>query len=315
MKSTSRASIHAPLAVLVGAAMALVGAPRSAYAEDATLTACIAANEGSIQRRAAHDLLEARAQALQCAVDACPALLRDACKKRVDQVNAALPTVVFDVKDASGADVAVKVSMDGKPLDTPQGAAVVANPGEHRFAFEVAGQPPLEKQLILREGEKDRREAVVVGSATSPTATATGGGASPAGGAPASLDTATRASGWSTQKTLAVVAGGVGVAGIALGSVFGWMAHTSWEAAHGECPSATSCAQHAQAVSDHDSASSSATISTVAFVAAAAAVTGGAVLWLTAPRVTARAESARVAKSPRLGVAPAGAGLLLTGEF
>src|SRR6516164_7821903 len=108
-----RVSIRAPLAVFLGAAIALVAAPRRAHADDTALAACIAANEGSIQRRNEHKLLDARAQALQCAADACPAVMRDACKRRVEQVNAALPTIVFDVKDATGTDVAAKVTMDG----------------------------------------------------------------------------------------------------------------------------------------------------------------------------------------------------------
>jgi len=311
MTTTPHGALRAALALLVGTA-AVAGAPRAARADDAALTACIAANEGSIQKRSAHDLLAARAQALTCAIDACPALLRDACKHRVEQVNQALPSIVFDVKDAAGADVAVKVSMDGRPLDVPPGAAVDANPGEHVFVFEAAGQPPLEKRLILREGEKDRREPIVVGGAAAPGATQSSGGVSPAGVAsPGSSEGVATASRWSTQKTLALVAGGVGVAGIAVGSVFGWMAHTSWQTAQSECPSAASCPQHAQALSDRDSATTSATVSTIAFVTAAAAIGGGVVLWLTAPR----AEPAGTTTAARIGVAPGVGGLQLTGAF
>jgi hypothetical protein len=310
-----RVSIRGPLAVFFGAAIALVGTPRRAHADDAALSACIAANEGSIQRRNEHKLLDARAQALQCAADTCPAVMRDACKRRVEQVNAALPTIVFDVKDATGADVAAKVSMDGHPLDTALGAAIVADPGEHKFVFEAAGQPPVEKSFILREGEKDRHEPIVVGSASTPSGATPASTGAPPEGSPLPRPPDAGAGSWSTQKTLALVAGGVGVAGIAVGSVFGLMAHSSWNSAQTECPSASNCPQHKQALSDRDSASTSATISTIAFIAGAAAVTGGAVLWFTAPRT----ESPPAAASGRLrvvpGVGPGSAGVLVLGVF
>jgi hypothetical protein len=310
-----RVSFRGPVAFVVVAVAAVTAAPRSARADETGLSICIAANEASIKLRREHKLLDARTKSFQCTDDACPALLRDACKHRIEQVNTAVPTIVFDVKDATGADVPVTVSLDGRPLDTAQGAAIQADPGEHKFLFAVAGQPPLERTFILREGEKGRREPIIV--VTVP-ASAAPGGAPPAPTAPVAPvpnapDTATGPSNWSTQKTLALVTGGVGVAGIAVGSVFGWMAHSSWSSSQSACPSASNCPQHAQAISDHDSATSSATIATIAFAAGAAAVAGGLVLWLTAPH----AEAAGSAPAVGLGVVPgpAGAGALLTGVF
>jgi len=297
----------------VGALIVFTAAPRSAHADDAALSACIAENESSIQRRSEHKLLDARAQALMCATDAsCPALLRDACNHRVEQVDAALPSIAFDVKDTTGADVAARVSIDGHPVTDTQGKAIPVDPGEHKFVFEVSGLPPIEKSFTLREGEKDRREPIVVGKAPAPgSATPTPNPTLPA--APPDADAG--ASGWSTQKTLALVAGGVGVAGIAVGSVFGWMAHSSWSSSQSECPSAANCPQHTQAVSDHDSATTSATLATIAFAAGGAALAAGGVLWFTAPR----SESGRSAttSSVRLapGVGPGSASLVVTGVF
>jgi hypothetical protein len=313
-------TLHGPLSLLVVAATAVTAWPRSAHADDKGLSACIAANESSVQLRSQHKLLEARSKALECAADVCPALLRDACKHRVELANAALPTIVFDVKDAAGADVSVTVSMDGRPLDTPQGTAISSDPGEHKFVFQAAGQPPVEKTFILREGEKDRREPVSVGPAAPAIAAPGNAGAAPVGGAtappaPAAADTGTGATAWSTQKTLALVAGGVGVAGIAVGSIFGWMAHSSWSSSQTACPSASNCPEHAQAVSDHDSATSSALVSTIAFAAAGAAIAGGAVLWFTAPRTESMAGATTGSLRVVPGAGPASAGVLLLGEF
>jgi hypothetical protein len=118
----------------------------------------------ALQLRGDHKLIEARTQLLICAALSCPADVRSDCERKVEEVNAALPTVVFEAKDASGADLSgVKVAMDGQPLvEHLDGTAITVNPGEHRFTFEIAGQPPIEKTIVLNEGEKDRHESVAV---------------------------------------------------------------------------------------------------------------------------------------------------------
>ena len=299
-------------------ALAAVAWSPGARADDAALSACISANETSIQRRTEHRLLDARTQALKCATDACPALLRDACKHRVEQVNAVLPSIVFAVKDPSGVDVAVKVTMDGRPVEGQQGTAIAADPGEHTFVFAVTGQPPIEKKLILREGDKDRREPIVIGALPGPGPTtdvpARAVTTTPLAGSRPGADTGT--SRWSSQKTYALVASGIGVAGVGMGALFGFMAQSSWSHSKTECSSPGDCPQHAQAVSDHDSASSSATVATIALIAGGAAVAAGAVLWLTAPRVDVTGGTTSTGS---LGVGPSAgpgnAGLLLRGTF
>jgi hypothetical protein len=54
--------------------------------------------------------------------------------------------------------------MDGKPLvGRLDGTAVAVDPGQHAFTFEVSGQPSVTKGFVLKEGEKLRRERVVIG--------------------------------------------------------------------------------------------------------------------------------------------------------
>jgi hypothetical protein len=291
------------VALLLGAS---VTAQRRAHAAEGTLSACIEANESSIQLRAAHELLAAREKSLQCAGEGCPEIVRDACRRRVDQVNAAIPTIVFEVKDGAGRDLVAQVTVDAAPIaGAVQGAAIPLDPGEHAFVFEAAGWPPVTRSFILREGEKDRREAVVIG----PPATVFG----PPAVTPDARQGADGASAWSGQKTAALVAGGGGVAALAVGAVFGLMARASWSSSQSECTSTSHCPRYAQAVSDRDSAASSATVATIAFVAGGAALAAGAVLWLTAPRRGADSTpAAAVVVSPG---GPAGAGVTLRGWF
>lgn len=291
----------------VGVLAMTASASRTARADDPVLSACIAANESSIQRRSEHKLIDARALSQKCAAIECPALMRTACQKRVDQIDAAMPSVVFDVKDPSGANVAVQVTMDGQPVpDASPGAPVSADPGDHRFVFVATGRPPAEQTVTLREGEKGRHEPVLV-PALAPVVPAP----NPAPPVVVHPDSER----WSPQKTLALVAGGVGVVGIGAGTVFGLMARSRWSSSQSECPSSANCPQHAQAVTDHDSASSSATLSTIAFAAGGALLAAGAVLWFTTPH----SEDAKPVTTGTIRLlptaGPSGAALLLTGGF
>ena len=85
----------------------------------------------------------------------------------------------------------------------------------------------------------------------------------------------------SSQRTVAIVVGAVGVAGLGVGTAFGILAKNKWSDAKAKCsnyPSACS----PEGIDLNSTANSQATISTVAFIAGGAAVAAGAVLWFTA---------------------------------
>jgi hypothetical protein len=141
----------------VVAALAL-GLSAEARADKATTNvttnSCIAANEGTIRFRTEHKFRQAREQAIVCAADTCPGAIREVCRKRVTDLDAAIPTIVFEVQDARGRDLdQVRVAMDGEPLvDRLDGTAIAVDPGDHVFAFEAADAPRLERNLLLFEG-------------------------------------------------------------------------------------------------------------------------------------------------------------------
>jgi hypothetical protein len=147
--------------LLIAAALSLPA--RSASADPPpTKEQCIDANTRGQDLRRAGKLSAAREQLRTCAVPACPALLRDDCTRRLDEIDKVQPTVVFMVKDAAGKDVsAVKVTMDGRPLaDVLDGTELPVDPGRHVFTFAAAGQAPVTATLVLAAGEKDRQEHV-----------------------------------------------------------------------------------------------------------------------------------------------------------
>ncbi len=165
-----RHRFHESIAAGLASASVLFTAA-NARADAPTTADCLSANEHSIQLRADHKLLYARAQLLICAAASCPSDVRNACTRRVMDVNTAIPTIVFDAKDAAGNDLTVvRVSMDGHPLlQKLEGIAISLDPGEHKFSFETAGQPPVEKSIVLQEAEKARHVTVTFGAQPGPT--------------------------------------------------------------------------------------------------------------------------------------------------
>jgi hypothetical protein len=266
-------STFASLVVLTTASFGLVtAAPLPALADDA---ACIAASEKALALRKQGKLHAAIGQLAVCAAAACPDEVKADCAQRVEAVRSEMPSLILAAKDGAGNDLsAATVTMDGAPLaGALDGQAITLDPGEHTFTFTVAGQPPLEKKLVLRQGEKDRHESVVLGPAvitTAPPLTPL----SPPSPPPSS---------WSTGKTLAIVSAGVGVVGVGLGVVFGAYAKSSQSREKTDC-SVTGCGSYAQGLEDYRTAQKDATGATIAYVAGGALVAAGVVLWVTAPK-------------------------------
>lgn len=83
-----------------------------------------------------------------------------------------------------------------------------------------------------------------------------------------------------TQRTIALIAGGVGIVGLGLGTVFGLQARSNWNEAKRRCPE-LECARR-EDLGLEDDARANANFATVAFAVGGAALAGGVVLWFTA---------------------------------
>jgi len=286
--------------IVVGAA-----APPARAADD-PMVQCIAASDKGLDLRKQGKLIEARAVLATCAAATCGADISGVCQKRLADISAALPSIVFLPKDGAGNDVAgVKLYVDGaSPGETLDGRPLPLDPGPHSFRFEAAGQPPVERSFVLVEGAKSRQERIDLAlppSALTPVAPPIAASApEPPRG---------------TQKAVGLVVGGVGLLGVGVASVLGLMASSSWSASKNDCGSPTSCPNHARAVSEHDMASSEGVVSTVAFVAGGAALATAAFLLLTAPHESSPAAMTgrRLQLAPSAG--PGGASLSVLGTF
>ena len=105
-------------------------------------------------------------------------------------------------------------------------------------------------------------------------------------------------SGGSPNRTYALVAFGVGGAGLIVGAITGFIAMGKHSDLEGKCPDGK-CPADTQ--SDVDSYKSMGTISTIGFIVGGIGAAAGAVLWFTAPKETA-AKAANFATVKTKGV-------------
>jgi hypothetical protein len=289
--------------VLLGAVVAAFGSVSSlAWADPApTKAQCLEAHTKGQDLRRDGRLSAAREQFRTCGGSACPALVRDDCTRRLDELDKAQPTVVFEVKDGAGRDVSgLRVTVDGElPVGHLEGAPLSVDPGDHTFRFEAAGQTPVISSLVIRETEKNRHERIVMGNSSPTLASPAASAPPPLAAPPVTAPSAdTKAGGGSATKTLGLVVAGVGVAGLVVGSIFGAEA-LSAKGAH--CGSDELCDPGWASTTE-----SRATISTVGFVAGGVLAAGGVALFLLAPSGTTEAPAPSVAVSPLVGPSTGG---------
>jgi hypothetical protein len=305
-----RASILASSTLAVAFVSATFGLAPLAEAANPSTGECVAAADSSIQLRDQHKLRAARAQMLVCASSVCPAAIQTECLRRVDQINAAVPTVVFEAKDPAGNDLTnIKVDMDGQPLaDRLDGSAVALDPGEHHFRFTAPGGIVADKTIVIHESEKDRHERVVIGAPLP----AVGAQPGPAAAVSATPEAPAEDPG-ASRRTTAYIVGGAGVVGLAIGAIFGGLAISGASSSKNEC-SSSSCTNYQQSLSDYNSANTDGTVSTVAFIVGGAALVTGGILLFTAPKAASSGTSRAVWQfSPAVG--STGLGLSVKGAL
>jgi hypothetical protein len=297
----------------------------STAAGQPTKEQCVSANESAQTLMHVGQLQLARLKLTECVAAACPGPVRDDCAQRLEELLRIQPTIVFDAKDSLGHDVAeVTVRLDGQPFATRlDGRALPVDPGEHTFAFEIAGQEPTIERFVIKEGEKERRERVVIGQgpermaapAVAPVPVAIPASTAPGDAVrtPAASRTSAESPVPSNDQRIAGIAIGVaGLAALGLGAGFGVSASSKWSSAQDACGTPTKCPNYLGAVADHDSAASAATVSTIGFVAGGVLFAGGVVLYITAPR-NAGSSTGSVALIP--SVLPGGGGVRLRSWF
>jgi hypothetical protein len=123
----------------------------------ADVDACIHAANAGQKLRDSGSYLRAREQFIACAAAECPGEIRKGCVGWLAELEKITPTVVFAARSRGNEVSDVRVSVDGASLgERIDGKPVPLDPGEHRFRFERADEPPIEMTAVIVAGEKDR---------------------------------------------------------------------------------------------------------------------------------------------------------------
>lgn len=129
--------------------------PRTSLA-DSSHECAEAYEKAQIEKKAGH--ISAAIEALTlCSGELCPRFIRKDCIQWMTESQDAQPSVVFSVR-RKGVDVSsVEIACDGRVVArVADGKSVAIDPGPHVFVFRTPGARPVERRLIVREGERNR---------------------------------------------------------------------------------------------------------------------------------------------------------------
>jgi hypothetical protein len=219
-------------AVWIVALAALWGSTAMA---DTPLECAQAYEKAQVERKAGH-IIAAIESLTICAGPNCPSFLRKDCIDWLTESQTAQPSVVFSVR-RNGADLTgVEVACDGRIVtQVLDGKAVSLDPGSHQFTFQVPGDRSITKQIVIREGERNRivevdwdREATAVAAAT--ISNSPDDRASPSAPANAGL-----ASSAASRTVLPYAFAGLGVLGVSGFAVFGLWGNSQKGDLEGSC--------------------------------------------------------------------------------
>jgi len=143
----------------------------SAQAMAVEREACFSSAETAQKLRAQGHLRDARERLLTCAQQGCPSAVQTDCSTWLSEVEAALPSIVVQAHDAQGNDLPdVQVLVDGaRVADRLDGRPIELDPGPHTLRLERSGSQPVDRSIVLVEGQKAREvEATLEPFATPP---------------------------------------------------------------------------------------------------------------------------------------------------
>jgi hypothetical protein len=229
-------------------------------------------------------------------------------QKQAASLEPRLPKLAISAPASPPAGFVVKrdeTTVDAGAL----GVALYVDPGTHHVSASAPGFETFTVTVTLGEG---KTETIAVPNLTArpaaPVASAVEKPAQPVEPEPAPAGSIPR-----SRKYLAFGLGGAGVVAVGVGLVFGAQASSKNSDAKNLCGSDLACtdmAAYTQAKQDVSDAKSKATVSTVLIGVGLAAIAGGVVVLVTAPREPERATAHLVPV-----VHDGGAGLALTGVF
>lgn len=212
---------------------------------------------------------------------------QDLATERAQALQERLSTLTIRAMSGEDSNAHLEVRRDGVALQEAElGSPIPVDPGEHVVEAVAPGKQAWSSKVQVAANaakvsvEIPALQPAAPGAATTPptqnpattTTTVTTPPAADSGADPGA-----------PRRTAGLVLGGVGVVGIGLGAFFGLQASSKLSDAKGKCGDYPyECGNEAKDL--QSSAKSSATVSTVGFVAGGVLLAGGLVLYFTAPK-------------------------------
>ncbi|MDC0742866.1 hypothetical protein [Polyangium mundeleinium] len=285
-------------------ALAALSAPPSHAAppDPARKAQCAAAFEEGQELEKAGRLVEARGKFVSCSDQACPAVVRDECATMLPRVESSLPTIVPGLRDAQGNDVvSAEVTLDGTVLTkTLDGQPIAVNPGPHTLRFVAPNAAPVERQVVVRVGEKNRVITVdLEAKGAAEQASPDGGPDKPA------------ASGTSGKRVASYVLGGLGVVSLGAFAYLGITGKADLAGLRDGCGRTQSCAE-----ADVDAVKTKLLLADVSLGVGVVSLGVATALFFTSGGDEKKpAAAARAAVIPVVAPLPGGGAAMLVGTF
>jgi hypothetical protein len=171
---------------LIALALGLTPAPCRAQetlapeASTAAVERCASDHETARLLRLEERWLDARAAMLRCADQSCPIAIQSDCSEWLGELSKLIPTLIIVVERDDQSTQPVRLELDGRTLEViEQLGPVEVLPGKHVLRFTLGSHAPIEREIVLDKGEKNRvirvrftrpQAAVPAAPAQSPTA-------------------------------------------------------------------------------------------------------------------------------------------------
>jgi hypothetical protein len=253
-------------------------------------------------------------------------------KKQQQVLVAQIPELTLVLP--KGAPAGVRIERDGVELSAASlGTGLPVDPGEHVLTIEVPGRPPVTQKITLQKGEKKRVELSLdalkkaqpqaTTAAQAPKATPAADGAPKSTAAqpvPEPEPVATRLEaaprkegGTGAGRTIGIfTAGGVGIAGLAVGGITGGLALGKKSIVDEHCED-TRCDHEGKLAAD--SGRTLSIVSTVAFGVGIAGVATATILWLVRPSDKKATQAKQTIQAGVMGIDSRGALIGVRGTF
>lgn len=187
-------------------------------------------------------------------------------QKAVEALLPRVPGLIVHVDAATAALPGLEVTRDGAPVDPKSfGQRTSVDPGEHKIAARAPGYRPAEQ--TVKVAEKETSNVTVPALEKDPTDAPVPDAQVPAKTLPALPTEPSEESSNAVPIGFTIALGAAGLAGIGVGAGLGLMASASWSDAEDNCLEGSPRICNSTGVEAASDAASSATISTIGFVA------------------------------------------------